>query len=164
MHPLLLMVLSGKISSPHYFDKRFTFSSKRRAQGMNSNTQACTHTCTLSARSEISLYQWPRAVTAGRNKRSTARTALMRHEIVFSKGKKLKRTYLHSPAPKSDAGLRNKRTPRGKRETGIFIHSMSDAEWILARTSFPRISQLLSEFKRRKHPSFWEKTLPSSFF
>lgn len=70
----------------------------------------------------------------------------MQHEILFSKGKK--HTYLRSLVLKSDSGLRNKRTPRGKQETEIFIHSVSDAEWILARTYFPRISQLLSEFKK----------------
>lgn len=80
--------------------------------------------------------------------RTTALTVLMQHEIMFSRGKKTKHTPLHSSVSKSDAGLRNKRTPRGKQETEIFIHSMSDAEWILARTYFPRISQLLSEFKK----------------
>lgn len=80
--------------------------------------------------------------------RSTPLTVLMQHEIVFSKGKKPKHTYLHSSVLKLDSGLRNKRTPRGKQETEIFIHSVSDAEWILARTYFPRISQPLKEFKK----------------
>lgn len=156
MYPLLLIKFTALTS----FDKRSTFSSKRRAQGINSNTHACTHTCTLPACSEISLYQQPRAIMAACKKQHCLYCLNATWNCIFL-GEKTQTYILAFPSsqmPKSDAGLRNKRTPRSKRETGIFIHSMSDAKWILARTSFPRISQLLSEFKRRKHPSLCKKT------
>lgn len=86
----------------------------------------------------------------------------MQDEIVFSKGKKPKHAYLKLPSSqilKSDAGLRNKMTPHGKQETGIFIHNMSDAEQLLARTSFQLLQNL-----REENTTFCKEILPSSFF